>query len=78
MKTFFAKFDKANPTINFKKGEIGEAHVTYLGHIVDQDKVAPKLAKVQAVLGFPNLSDKRGVQRFLDEWVLPKVLPKPL
>ncbi|KAJ8018540.1 hypothetical protein HOLleu_43415 [Holothuria leucospilota] len=65
MEAFFARLDDADLTINLKKSEIGQAHVTYLGHIVGQGKVSPKLAKVEAILNFPVPTDKRGIQRFL-------------
>lgn len=65
MEAFFARLDDADLTINLKKSEIGQAHVTYLGHIVGQGKVSPKLAKVEAILNFPVPTDERGIQRFL-------------
>ena len=64
---FVERLENANLTINLKKSEIGQAYVTYLGHIVGQGKVFPKLAKVQAtcILDFPVPSNRRGLQRFL-------------
>lgn len=60
-KAFFARFNEANLTINLKKSEIGQAHVTYLLHIVGEGKVSPKLVKGEAILNFQVLSNKRGI-----------------
>lgn len=64
-KALFDKLSDANLTVNLKKSEIGQAHVTYLGHEVGQGKVSPKAAKVQAINDFKVPAHKKELMRFL-------------
>ena len=40
-------------TINLSKTELGQAQVTYLGHVVGQGEVRPVSAKVEPIADFP-------------------------
>ena len=55
----------ANLTINLCKSEFGHACVTFLGHVVGQDLVEPIIAKVEAIVDFPEPSNKKELLRFL-------------
>ena len=52
-------------TINLPKSEFCQARVVFLGHVVGQEEVAPVAAKVEPILKFPVLTDKREVMRFI-------------
>ena len=52
-------------TINIPKSEFCQRHVVFLSHVVGQGEVAPVAAKVEAILKFPDPTDKREVMRFI-------------
>ena len=64
-KEFFYRLKQAGLTVNLVKSEIGQAQVTYLGYVVGQGKILPRLAKVQAIFDFPVPINKKQVMRFL-------------
>ena len=65
MSVLFDKLSKANLVLNLKKSEFAKATVTYLGHVVGQGHVLPRVAKVQAIQEFPVPTGKRELMRFL-------------
>ena len=65
LRKFFGRLQDAHLTVNLSKSEFCRARVVFLGHIVDQGEVAPVASKVDAIVNFPTLEDKREVMRFL-------------
>ncbi|KAK4296240.1 hypothetical protein Pmani_031240 [Petrolisthes manimaculis] len=65
LEQLFNRLSSSGLVINLAKCEFSRATVTYLGHVVDQGKTAPKTAKIEAIAHFPVPSDRRGLQRFL-------------
>ena len=65
LRDLFGRLSKAGLVVNLAKCEFGKATVTYLGHIVGQGHVAPRCAKVQAIVDFPAPSSKKEILRFL-------------
>lgn len=61
----FSCLTEANLTINLAKSEFGKATVTYLGHEIGHGKVRPVKAKTEAVINFPEPTNKKELQRFL-------------
>ena len=51
--------------INLAKSELGQAQVTYLGHVVGQGKVFRNTAKTKAIFEFPTPLTKKELMRFL-------------
>jgi len=47
------------------KSKFCHVKVTFLGHVVGQDQVAPVSAKIEAIARFPVPADKRDLMRFL-------------
>jgi len=62
---FMHKLAAANLTVNLKKCEFGQAHVTYLGYAVGQGQVKPVMAKVQAIHSFQAPANKKEFMCFL-------------
>ena len=60
-----ARLTKANLTVNLKKSDFGKGTVCYLGHIVGNGQVRPKLANVEAILNYPVPDSKKSLRRFL-------------
>ena len=65
LRHLFQKLSDANLVVNLKKSEFGKAKVTYLGHVVGQGQVAPRQAKVEAIVNFAEPKTKRELLRFL-------------
>ena len=62
---FFEKLRAAGLVINLAKSELGQAQVTYLGHVVGQGKVFPNTAKTKAIHEFPAPVTRKELMRFL-------------
>ena len=65
LRALFERFVQANLVINLKNCEFAKATVAWFGHVVDERRVLPSQAKVQAILDFPKPSHKRELMRFL-------------
>ncbi|XP_072182296.1 uncharacterized protein [Diadema setosum] len=65
LRELFQRLSHAGLVVNLAKCEFGKACVTYLGHKVGRGSVAPRDAKVRAIVHFPVPSSKRELQRFL-------------
>ncbi|XP_072178114.1 uncharacterized protein [Diadema setosum] len=65
LRELFQRLSHAGLVVNLAKCEFGKACVTYLGHKVGRGRVAPRDAKVRAIVDFPVPSSKRELQRFL-------------
>ena len=52
-------------TINLSESELGQAQITYFGHIVGQGEVKPVSAKVEAIANFPRPESKKQLMGFL-------------
>ena len=65
LSALFEKLSEANLVINLKKSEFAKATVTYLGHVVGQGHVLPRVAKIEAIQEFPVPTGKRELMRFL-------------
>ena len=65
LSALFARFVKANLTVNLAKCEFAMATVVYLGKVVGQGEVRPVRAKGTAIDGFPRPSTKKELMRFL-------------
>ncbi|XP_071490828.1 uncharacterized protein [Diadema antillarum] len=65
LRELFRRLSHAELVVNLAKCEFGKACVTYLGHKVGRGSVAPRDAKVRAIVDFPVPSSKRELQRLL-------------
>ncbi|XP_072171978.1 uncharacterized protein [Diadema setosum] len=65
LRELFRRLSHAGLVVNLAKCECGKACVTYLGHKVGRGSVAPRDAKVRAIMDFPVPASKRELQRFL-------------
>ncbi|XP_071504452.1 uncharacterized protein [Diadema antillarum] len=65
LRELFRRLSHAGLVVNLAKCEFGKACVTYLGHKVGRGSVAPRDAKVRAIVDFPVPASKRELQRFL-------------
>ena len=65
LQELFAGLPKAQMTVNLAKSDFCKATVTYLGHNIGQGKVKPLDSKVQAILDFPNPTNKKELRRYL-------------
>jgi hypothetical protein len=61
----FDRIRKAGLTLKKAKCVFATAEVEYLGHTVGLGKVAPRLAKVEAILKFPRPADRKQLRSFL-------------
>ena len=61
----FRRLRTAKLTVNLVKSDFGDAHVTYLGHVVGQGQVKPVTAKVEAIINYPVPSNKKEIMSFL-------------
>ena len=52
-------------TVNLAKSDFCKATITYLVHYIGQGKVKPLDSKVQAILVFPNPTNKKELRRYL-------------
>ena len=59
------RIHSANLTLKKAKCVFATAEVEYLGHTVGLGKVAPRLAKVEAILQFPRPADRKQLRSFL-------------
>ena len=59
------KLKKINLTLNKEKCQFAMPQVTYLGHIINAQRIAPDGERVRAICGMPPPQDKRGVERLL-------------
>ncbi|XP_071500975.1 uncharacterized protein [Diadema antillarum] len=64
LRELFRRLSHAGLVVNLAKCEFGKACVTYLGHKVGRGSVAPRDAKVRAIVDFPVPASKRELQRF--------------
>ena len=65
LKLVFDRVRQANLTLKKSKCVFASAEVEYLGHTVGLGKVAPRSAKVDAILKFQRPSDKKQLRAFL-------------
>lgn len=65
IRDFFERLAEAMLVINLSKSEVGRAQVTYLGHVVGQGHVGPRMAKVQAIADLPIPHTRRQLMRVL-------------
>ena len=65
IRSFFERLTEAKLTINLAKSEFTRAHVTYLGHVVEQGQVKPVDAKVKVISDFPRPESRKQLMRFL-------------
>ena len=65
MQELFARLAKAEMTMNLAKSDFCKATLTYLGHNIGQGKVKPLNSKIQAILDFPNPTNKKELKRYL-------------
>ena len=65
LQELFARLAKAQMTVNLAKSHFCKATVTYLGYNIGQGKVKPLDSKVQAILDFPNPTNKKELRRYL-------------
>jgi hypothetical protein len=61
----FDRLQKAGLTLNPDKCEYGKTHITFLGHILDEDGVHPDLSKIDAIVNLPRPKDVTEVRRRL-------------
>ena len=59
------RIQEAGLTIKKSKCEFGSAQVEFLGHIVGNNQIKPRLAKVEAIMNFESPVDCKGIKRFL-------------
>ena len=59
------RLSQANLTVNLDKCEFGHGTVTYLGYEIGNGKIAPREAKVKAIVDFPTPDGKKPLRRFL-------------
>lgn len=63
--SLFQRLSEAGLVINLKKSDFAHATVTYLGHVIGQGKLAPRLAKVDSILQYPAPRNRKALRRFL-------------
>jgi hypothetical protein len=61
----FDRIKSAGLTIKKAKCDFANAIVTYLGHVVGNNTIAPTKAKVKSILEFPKPQDKKQLRQFL-------------
>jgi len=61
----FDRIREAGLTLKKAKCVFATAEIEYLGHTVGLGKVAPRLAKVEAILKFPRPADRKQLRSFL-------------
>lgn len=65
LRNLFSTLASANLTVNLSKSEFSHAHVTFLGHVVGQGKLAPITAKVEVIKNYPVPTNKKELMRFM-------------
>ena len=65
LETLFQRLREAGLTINLKKTTFCEATVSYLGHIVGDGNVRPKVANIEAIIQYPVPTTRKSLMRFL-------------
>ena len=65
LRSLFVRLQEAGLVINLAKSEFVHAQVVYLGHVVGGGRIAPVMAKVEAILKLPTPATRRELQRFL-------------
>ena len=65
LKLVFDRIPQANLTLKKTKCVFAWAEVKYLGHVVGLGKVAPRSAKVDAILKYNRRTDKKQLRSFL-------------
>ena len=65
LRQLFSGLSQENLTISMAKSEFGHCQLTLLRHVVGQGKISPVMAKVEAVIRFPEPSNKRELIMFL-------------
>lgn len=63
--SLFSCLREANLTVNLMKSEPCHAKMTFLGHVIGLDQVAPVTAKIEAACKFLIPANKRELMRFL-------------
>lgn len=61
----FERIRSSGLTVKRSKCVIANAQVIYLGHVVGSGSITPIEAKVEAILNFPNPTDKKQLRQFL-------------
>jgi len=61
----FDRVRLANLKLNIRKCEFSNAKLDFLGHTLSLNMVQPKQQKVEALLKFPTLNNKKQVQSLL-------------
>jgi hypothetical protein len=64
-KAFLAQLSEAGYKVSWKKAQVCQHEVRYLGFIISQGQCALSLEKKQVVCSIPQLKTKREVQEFL-------------
>ena len=64
-RALFDKLSEAKLTVNLTKSNMGQAKVTFLGHVIGQGEVLPAKAKTDAISNFPKPTSKKELMRFL-------------
>jgi len=59
------RIQEAGLTIKRSKCEFGSAQVEFLGHVVGNNQIKPRLAKIEAIMCFEPPTDVKGVKRFM-------------
>ena len=65
LQTVFQRFKEYSIVINPAKCEFGVNQLQFLGHLINQDGIAPLEEKVKAVRDFPQPTSKRKLREFL-------------
>ena len=65
VRSLLDRLKSAKLTMNLVISEFGQAHVTYLGHVVGQGQVSKVSAKIQAVVEFPAPTNWKELMHFL-------------
>lgn len=64
LRELFRRLDNAGVVINAKKCVFGVSDVTFLGHRISKDGLAPQ-EKVRAIIDYKEPTDEKGLRRFL-------------
>ena len=65
LQTLFRRLSENGLTINEAKCQFAQSELKFLGHLVNQDGIAPLPDKVKAIIEFPKPSTKKQLRRFL-------------
>jgi len=65
LRSLFQRLDKFGLKVNFEKSEFGKTEITFLGHHVSKNGIAPLEDRVKAIKEFPTPSNKKKLREFL-------------